>query len=73
MKDFFITLIGQYQNKISPVIKPVCRFNPTCSEYAVFALRKYNLLTAFLKISIRILRRNSFTKKEAVDLPRINL
>ncbi len=69
MKEFFITLIGQYQNKISPVIKPACRFNPTCSEYAVFVLRKYNLLTAFLKIIIRILRCNPFTKKETVDLP----
>lgn len=69
MKEFLIILIKQYQRKISPVIKPACRFNPTCSEYAVLALRKYNLLIAFSKIIIRIIRCNPFTKKETIDLP----
>lgn len=69
MKEFFITLIVRYQSKISPIIKPACRFNPTCSEYAILALKKYNLLTAFSKIILRILRCTPFTKKETIDLP----
>jgi hypothetical protein len=69
MKEFLITLIRKYQSKVSPVIKPACKFKPTCSEYAVLVLRKYNLLTAFLKIIIRILRCNPFTKKGTVDFP----
>lgn len=69
MKEFFITLIKKYQNKISPVIKPACRFEPTCSEYAVLALRKYNLLLAFYKIIVRILKCNPFTKKGTINFP----
>ncbi len=69
MKRFLTTLIRKYQIEVSPVIKPACRFNPTCSEYAILALRKYKLLTAFSKIIIRILRCNPVTKKETIDLP----
>lgn len=69
MKEFLITLIRQYQSKVSPIIKPACRFEPTCSEYAVLALRKHNLLSAIYKIIIRIIRCNPFTKKETVDFP----
>ena len=30
-----------YQKCISPHTPPACRFTPTCSQYAVEALRKY--------------------------------
>ena len=30
-----------YQRCISPLTPPSCRFTPTCSEYAVQAIRKY--------------------------------
>ena len=30
-----------YQRFISPLTPPSCRFTPTCSQYAVEALRKY--------------------------------
>jgi hypothetical protein len=69
MRNFLITLIKKYQLKISPVIKPACRFQPTCSEYAIVSLQKYNLLIASLKIAIRIFRCNPFTKKGTVDSP----
>ena len=30
-----------YQYCISPMFPPVCRFTPTCSQYAIEALRKH--------------------------------
>jgi len=40
----FILLIKFYQYVVSPVLGPKCRFTPTCSQYAVIALKKYGLL-----------------------------
>ncbi|TMI84765.1 MAG: membrane protein insertion efficiency factor YidD [Bacteroidetes bacterium] len=37
----FIALIKIYQVIISPWLGPKCRFTPTCSQYAVEALKKY--------------------------------
>lgn len=30
-----------YRGAISPLKPPTCRYNPTCSEYTIQALRKY--------------------------------
>jgi putative membrane protein insertion efficiency factor len=38
-----IALIKIYQWVISPWLGPKCRFTPTCSRYAIEALRKYGL------------------------------
>lgn len=39
----FIALIKIYQWIISPILGPKCRYNPTCSHYAVEALKKYGV------------------------------
>lgn len=39
-----------------------CRFNPTCSEYAVQALKKHGLVEGGLKAVGRILRCNPWNK-----------
>ena len=36
-----VVLVKFYQNCISPFTPPSCRYMPTCSEYALQALRKY--------------------------------
>lgn len=41
MKKLFILLIKFYRKSISPGIAPRCRFNPTCSAYALEAVEKY--------------------------------
>jgi len=43
MKYFFLFLIRLYQAAISPIIggRAMCRFTPTCSEYAKEAIKKY--------------------------------
>lgn len=36
-----ILLVKFYQLCISPFTPPACRYTPTCSQYALEALRKY--------------------------------
>ncbi|HYK44301.1 MAG TPA: membrane protein insertion efficiency factor YidD [Parafilimonas sp.] len=40
----FILLIKIYQHVLSPILGPKCRYTPTCSQYAIQALRKYGVL-----------------------------
>lgn len=44
MKQVFIFLIRFYQKAISPMLGANCRYTPTCSQYAVEALKKYGAL-----------------------------
>ena len=37
----FIGIIRFYQMAISPLLPPSCRYTPTCSQYALQALRKH--------------------------------
>jgi uncharacterized protein len=39
----FIALIKLYQWIISPILGPKCRFTPTCSNYAIEALKKHGV------------------------------
>ena len=43
-ETLFVALIRLYQNAVSPWIGGSCRFEPTCSEYAVQALNKYGVI-----------------------------
>jgi putative membrane protein insertion efficiency factor len=38
------TLIRAYQITISPVMGPACRYEPSCSTYAVLAIERYGVL-----------------------------
>lgn len=41
MKTFLLFLIRFYRAYISPLKPPCCRFMPTCSEYALEAVKRY--------------------------------
>ena len=45
-----------YQKFISPLTPPSCRFTPTCSQYAVEALRKHGPVNGLWLAIRRILR-----------------
>lgn len=36
-----IGLIRMYQISLSPLLRPSCRFNPSCSRYGIEAIRKH--------------------------------
>ncbi len=41
LKSMLLLLLRLYQVAISPLLGPRCRFFPTCSNYAVEAIREY--------------------------------
>ncbi len=53
-----LLLIRFYQKFISPYLPSSCRYTPTCSQYAVEALRKHGLFKGGWLAFRRILRCN---------------
>lgn len=41
VKKIMLSLIRFYQNFISPLKPPTCRFYPTCSHYGLEAIEKF--------------------------------
>ena len=61
MKRIFIYLIKLYQ-KIPGPWHNLCKFTPTCSQYAIEALEIHGLLKGSVLAFWRILRCNPFSK-----------
>lgn len=57
-----VSLVRLYQRCISPLIGPSCRYDPTCSEYMILAIRKYGVVRGTLRGLCRILRCHPFTR-----------
>ena len=72
IKKFFIFLIKVYQIVISPYLGKNCRYYPTCSNYAIEAIKEYNILTAFKLIFFRILKCNPWGGSGIDTLPKKN-
>lgn len=51
-----IIFVRIYQLAISPLIGPRCRFNPTCSHYAIQALKQHGALKGGWLTCKRILK-----------------
>ncbi|WP_446223704.1 membrane protein insertion efficiency factor YidD [Nocardia sp. IBHARD005] len=49
-----ISLIELYRTYVSPTRMPICRFTPTCSEYAVTALRTRGLVVGSALTVVRL-------------------
>ena len=52
----FVLLVRFYQIAISPLKPPTCRYNPTCSSYALEALKRYGLFKGGMLAIRRIMR-----------------
>ncbi|WBF65555.1 MAG: membrane protein insertion efficiency factor YidD [Candidatus Kinetoplastibacterium crithidii] len=61
-KKIVILLIESYQHILSPWIGKQCRFNPSCSQYAIESIKRYNIFYAFWLIFYRLLRCNPWCK-----------
>ncbi|HIE05557.1 MAG TPA: membrane protein insertion efficiency factor YidD [bacterium (Candidatus Stahlbacteria)] len=62
MSRILIVLIRGYQLLLSQFLPPVCRFQPTCSDYAIEALRRYGIFKGLTLSVWRIIRCNPLTK-----------
>ena len=57
-----IGLVRGYQMLLRPILPSVCRFEPSCSEYFIQAVRKYGPLRGACKGAWRICRCNPFNR-----------
>ncbi|MGB1204056.1 MAG: membrane protein insertion efficiency factor YidD [Chitinophagales bacterium] len=55
IKILLIFFVRFYQLVISPFLPPTCRYTPTCSQYALEALRKHGVFRGGFLAAKRIL------------------
>ncbi|NJL68029.1 MAG: membrane protein insertion efficiency factor YidD [Microcoleus sp. SM1_3_4] len=60
MKRLAIQTIRVYKMAISPYLPNACRFQPTCSQYAIEAIERFGVARGSLMAAGRILRCNPF-------------
>ena len=53
--------IRLYQRVISPALPARCKYHPTCSEYAVEAIRRHGVLRGLVLAAWRLLRCNPWS------------
>lgn len=62
MKRLLTGLVRFYQKALSPHLPAACRYQPTCSQYALTALERYGALRGGFMAIKRVLRCNPFSK-----------
>mgnify|MGYP003582105796 CR=1 FL=1 len=62
MKRLLLWLIRFYQRALSPHLPAACRYQPTCSQYALTAVERYGAFRGGWMAFLRILRCNPFSK-----------
>jgi hypothetical protein len=60
LKKLIIIFIKSYQLFISPILPKGCRFEPTCSNYAIIAITKYGIIIGSALTVKRLLRCHPF-------------
>lgn len=68
IQGIVIRIIKTYKLFVSPILPQSCRFYPTCSIYAITAIKKYGLMKGTIMSIWRILRCHPFNPG-GVDLP----
>jgi putative membrane protein insertion efficiency factor len=61
LRKIFIAPLRFYQRAISPGLPARCKYYPTCSEYAVQAVRRYGILRGVVLAAWRLLRCNPWS------------
>ena len=60
-RGILVAPIRLYQRTISPALPSRCKYHPSCSEYAVQAVRRYGLMRGVVLASWRLLRCNPWS------------
>jgi putative membrane protein insertion efficiency factor len=61
VKRLLLAPIRLYQRFVSPALPRRCRYEPTCSAYAIAAIRRFGALRGMLLAAWRLLRCNPFS------------
>ncbi len=62
MKYLVLDFLRLYKTFLSPFLPPSCRFEPTCSTYAMEAVQKHGAIRGTWLATKRILRCQPFCK-----------
>lgn len=62
-------LLWLYQHLVSPLTPPTCRYYPSCSQYAVIAIRRHGALRGTWLAGRRLLRCHPWTPGGVDDVP----
>ncbi len=54
-------LVRGYQRLLSPLLPTRCKYHPSCSQYALDALREYGLFRGLVLAGWRLLRCNPWS------------
>ena len=61
MRALLIFPIRVYQRLLSPALPRSCKYHPSCSEYAVQAIRAHGILRGTVLAAWRVLRCNPWS------------
>jgi uncharacterized protein len=61
VRRFFELLIGAYQRVVSPALPRRCKYEPSCSAYALQAIRMYGVARGLVLAAWRLVRCNPFS------------
>ena len=56
IREMLVLPIRLYRAVISPLLPPACRFYPSCSQYAIDAIRIHGPLKGFWLAAARLVR-----------------
>ncbi|MBH0189363.1 MAG: membrane protein insertion efficiency factor YidD [Nitrospira sp.] len=60
MRKLCLWIIHGYRLMISPLLGPACRFEPTCSRYALDAVNRYGALQGLGLTLVRLMKCHPF-------------
>jgi len=61
LRSIAVAPLRFYQRAISPALPQRCKYHPSCSHYAVAAIRRYGILRGSVLAAWRLLRCNPWS------------
>ena len=61
LRGILVAPIRLYQRALSPALPARCKYHPSCSEYAVQAVRRYGVVRGVVLAGWRLLRCNPWS------------
>ena len=57
-----VALVYVYRYSVGPLLPPSCKYHPSCSQYALDAIRRYGVLRGGVLAGWRLLRCNPWSR-----------
>ena len=61
LRELFLLPVRAYRRVLSPALPKRCKYHPSCSEYAVEAVRSYGVIRGVVLGGWRLLRCNPWS------------